>query len=100
MNIVLDEEARLELLEAAAYYELRQEGLSQRFTDAVLDQLNEITEEPERFPFVIKHYRKSLVPRFPYVIIFSVDMYDITIWAVSHQKRKPFYWRSRIKKRA
>jgi hypothetical protein len=43
-------------------------------------------------------FRRCLVPKFPYSIIFSIEPEFILVVAVAHAKRKPGYWHDRVEK--
>jgi len=39
--------------------------------------------------------RKRLLTNFPYALLYSLREDEIRILAVSHQRRRPFYWQGR-----
>jgi hypothetical protein len=39
---------------------------------------------------------KAYIPKLPYKVLFTVEKYEIIIWAIAHMHRKPWYWQSRI----
>nr|CBX31560.1 hypothetical protein N47_E50720 [uncultured Desulfobacterium sp.] len=41
-------------------------------------------------------FRRHLLPKFPYSIIYAIEPDHIRIIAVAHSKRKPGYWSARI----
>jgi hypothetical protein len=44
--------------------------------------------------------RRALVgPRFPYSVVYLEDEDEIWVLAVAHAKRRPGYWRGRLKKK-
>lgn len=51
---------------------------------------------PDIYPIILNHFRRCLVYKFPYGIIFSVENEFIYIIAVMHLKRKPDYWLDRL----
>jgi plasmid stabilization system protein ParE len=59
------------------------------------EQLKRISEFPDAAPVIRGQIRKKLIAKFPYSVIYSVHPDEIRILAVAHQKRRPFYWRSR-----
>jgi len=77
-KIIYDPEAVAEIREAADYYENCREG-------------------PLRWRKIKGRFRRSLIERFPYGIIYSAENDGIFIAAVMHLKRKPDYWKKRIK---
>ena len=40
--------------------------------------------------------RRALLRRFPFSLIYAVEANAIVIVAVSHQRRRPGYWRDRV----
>jgi plasmid stabilization system protein ParE len=58
--------AELEMLDAAKYYELQATGLGEDFLDKIDTAIQDISENPERWPIVRGHVRRRLVHRFPY----------------------------------
>lgn len=92
MVVIFSESAEAEVKHAAEYYEGEVEGLGKTF----LTYLEASVEEVERFPLasrvIGKDFRRFLVPRFPYGIIYRVDQDTIFVSAIMHLKRRPFYW--------
>jgi len=97
-GVRFDPDARAEFLAAVEYYEECQIGLGRRFRDAVKTELEHISEMPFRFRVLHAPFRRCLIPRFPYSIIFSIEPQFILVIAVAHAKRKPGYWHERIAK--
>ncbi|MFH1288916.1 MAG: type II toxin-antitoxin system RelE/ParE family toxin [bacterium] len=96
-NVVIHSEAELELWQAVDFYETRYTGLGLDFEKEVSRALSKIQENPERWSTKKHGARCCLLYRFPY-IIYYIELQDV-IWIVSiaHTRRKPYYWRSRIK---
>ena len=95
MGIAYKAEARLELVEAARYYDFRQPGLGNEFLKEVDAALEELSERPLRWRKVTGRFRRCLVRRFPYGIIYTTDRDNIQIFAFTHLHRKPGYWKHR-----
>lgn len=55
-----------------------------------------ITELPETWPKFQKGFRRYLLTRFPFSIIYKDTNESIFVVAVMHNSRKPGYWLSRI----
>jgi toxin ParE1/3/4 len=97
MNLALfDPEAESEFLEAVRYYEDCQHGLGRRFRLLVESAVQKIVESPFIYRMLKAPFRRYLLPRFPYSIIYSIEPDHIHIIAVAHNKRKPKYWSHRI----
>lgn len=46
-------EARIELLESMAYYDLQQSGLGRRFLDSLIEGLNRIVAHPSMYREIV-----------------------------------------------
>ena len=97
-SIIIHTEAELELWQAVDYYETKCVGLGLDLEQEVSLALGDIQGAPDRWP--IKGYgtRWRLLKRFPYAVYY-LELQDV-IWvvALAHTSRKPYYWRSRMKK--
>ena len=87
--------ARIEFREAVAFYESRSEGLGGEFATEVLDRIEMILTEPERWRVFEKDVRRCLMGRFPYGILYSIESGYILILALMHSSRMPGYWQNR-----
>ena len=90
-------EAEDEFIEAARYYEGAAPGVGFRFIAEVHRCLGFVSEHPLAAPEK-KGVRKKLLNHFPYNLLYAVETDLIVVVAVAHQKRRPGYWRSRVKK--
>lgn len=98
MKLLVDTEALVEARNAAAFYEDSQPGLGKAF----LADVEAATEEIARHPFMWRRikgrFRRYLIPRFPYGLIYAVQGKTVYVAAVMHLKRKPGYWGVRTKR--
>jgi len=95
VKLIFDPQALVEMRAAAAFYEDCQPGLGHSFLDAVEAALAEIVKHPLMWRKVKGRFRRYLVQRFPYGLIYAVQEDVIYIAAVMHLKRKPDYWYGR-----
>ena len=51
------------------------------------------------WPVIEAELRRRLVRRFPFGILYRIEPEEIVIVAVAHLRRKPGYWRERIKRK-
>jgi plasmid stabilization system protein ParE len=84
--------AELEMLDAAHYYELQAAGLGLDFLDKIDSAIQDITEDPMRWPVIRSHIRRRLIHRFPYGLIYRIDPDEVLILATMHLHRHPDYW--------
>lgn len=92
MDVIISDSAKAEVLHAARYYEDEVEGLGKTFVSYVENSISEIENFPLASRVVRKDFRRFLVPRFPYGVIYRVEESTIFVAAIMHLKRKPFYW--------
>lgn len=100
MTIRILPEDRDEVLEAAEWYERREAGLGDRSTEDVELASEAIREHPDRFPIVAEvrsriEFRRFLLDRFPYSVIYRILPEEIVIVAIAHAKRRSGYWKRR-----
>nr|VFK25236.1 MAG: ParE toxin of type II toxin-antitoxin system, parDE [Candidatus Kentron sp. MB]VFK31524.1 MAG: ParE toxin of type II toxin-antitoxin system, parDE [Candidatus Kentron sp. MB]VFK75549.1 MAG: ParE toxin of type II toxin-antitoxin system, parDE [Candidatus Kentron sp. MB] len=94
-TVRFDPDARAEFLTAIKYYNAYQPGLGRRFRLAVEVELDHIRNMPFGFRVIHAPFRRCLVRKFPYAIIFSIEPKFILVIAVAHTRRKPGYWHER-----
>jgi plasmid stabilization system protein ParE len=95
-------EAAEELAEAASWYEARLNGLGREFLAEVEAFLPLLQERPRSFPRLEAvgpslEIRRGLLGRFPYALVFLMQVDEIRVLAVAHAKRRPGYWLSRVR---
>jgi plasmid stabilization system protein ParE len=95
--ITLHPDVDAELTEAAQYYESRQPGLGTDLLGEVERAFEQILANPEACRKIGRRVRWKSLWRFPYNLIYAVYPERIRIVAFAHQKRRPFYWRKRLK---
>ena len=83
------------MIEASLFYEARSEGLGFEFLDGVQRLIDLVREHPKLGQSVGGGFRRAVLRRFPFSLIYSEEPTEIVIIAVAHQKRRPGYWRER-----
>jgi len=95
MRLAFHPEAERELVEEAAYYEIRVPGLGGRFEEEVRRATSILMQHPEIGISVDAELRKFVLNRFPYFLYFSFTSEVLYVEVVAHQSRRPGYWKSR-----
>lgn len=90
-------EAEQEMIEAAIYYESKSSGLGVDYLEEVERAVKAISDSPNTWPVIAGELRRRLVRRFPFGILYRIDPEEIVVIAVAHLRRKPGYWKERIK---
>ena len=94
--VILDPEAVLEVEDA-----LRASPRSELFRSTIDDALATIAKNPFEAARVgrSEEIRQLIVPRpYPYSLIFAIEPDRIYVLAFAHHKRRPGYWKSRLRK--
>jgi plasmid stabilization system protein ParE len=87
--------AEAELSDAVDYYEQESPGLGAAFLAAVEHAVTDLVEYPESAPVLSGPYRKKVLSRFPFNLIYRLKGNEIRILAIAHQRRRPYYWLGR-----
>jgi toxin ParE1/3/4 len=86
-----------EFIEATAFYEEQASGLGEDFFEEVQRVWHSIRENPDLAPEFEPPYRRYVCRRFPFSIVYRRDPNGVRVLAVMHQRRRPGYWRTRVK---
>ena len=89
--------AEQEFDEAVAYFDTQRAGLGHEFATEIDAAIRRILEHPNAWQRVAPGLRRYQLRRFEYGIVYRVRGSVVTIYAVMHFKRKPNYWRKRMK---
>jgi hypothetical protein len=95
MKCYLRPEARVELDDAALYYEGLRDGLGDELIDDFLLGIGAIEEAPLRWPEIVPGIRRFRLSRFRYRIVYRVLEQSIEVVAFAHTARRELYWRDR-----
>jgi hypothetical protein len=88
--------AEEEMIDAAMFYNAASSGLGGSFLDDVQQVVNRLRVYPHAGVAIDEHLRRALLMRFPFGLIYALEINEIVIVAVAHHRRKPGYWRSRV----
>jgi len=97
MTVTFESAALVEYQEAAQYSE-RRFGLGREFVAAIEEAVGAIAKAPETFQPVGRDLRIFRMRRFPYYLFYQHVPGDdeIIIYAVTHRRRTPGFWRKRL----
>ena len=97
MKLVYLLEARIELLDAVSYYHSCAPGLAADFSRELERAENDLLSQPEAWKLVGGGYRRKLLRRYPYGLVYhqlGEDLLEVV--AVTHLTRRPEYWKDRL----
>jgi toxin ParE1/3/4 len=95
MEVVYASGVLEEVVESSNYYEEEVEGLGKAFLDKIESAIEDIKCNPLMYRIVTGDYRRHLLNRFPFAIVYRIENGKMYVLAVMHLKREPFYWKTR-----
>ena len=87
--------AEEEMAEAALFYEAASSQLGNDFLEDVQRAVDRLREFPQAGE-AISGFRRTLLHRFPFSLVYAIEDNVIVVIAVAHQGRRPGYWQSRV----
>lgn len=91
-----DPAADEELVAAAEYYDNEVVGLGEDFLAEVAQSIGFATARPTAGASMEGGFRRVLVHRFPFAVIYRERGAGLEVLAVAHLRRHPGYWRDRV----
>ncbi len=96
MKYVFHPAALTEYGEAVQFYAQNRVELAQAFINAVEDAIFRIIESPTRWRIIGEDIRRCLTRKFPYGILYTIELDFILIVAVMYCSRESGYWKDRV----
>lgn len=93
LDLKISEQAALETHESYLWYQERQEGLGEKFLNALDELYVAINNRPESFPIYTDNFRRALLGKFPFLIFYKIYQDRIVVFSVFHASREPDSWR-------
>jgi plasmid stabilization system protein ParE len=91
------EEADTEFQEQIAYFDEQSAGLGDRFVADVEAAVRNICEYPESGWQLSRNVRKRVLRVFHYNVLYVNEPEEVVVIAVAPHKRRPGYWRKRLR---
>ena len=92
MEVIYSIGSKEDIKQSAKYYEDAVIGLGKVFLEIIEKSVERIIQYPKSSRIIKKPYRRYLIKRFPFGIIYTEGKDIIFIVAVMHLKREPYYW--------
>ena len=91
------EGAEADFAEALEFYREESDALASRLYDEIRQLISAVCAAPSLYRVVAPPVRRHFSEKFPYAV-FYVDKPDhVLILAVAHFKRRPSFWRERLR---
>ncbi|MDQ3281916.1 MAG: type II toxin-antitoxin system RelE/ParE family toxin [Acidobacteriota bacterium] len=98
MRLEFFEEALAEAEEDRAWYRDRSDSAEAGFLRELDHAIQQVTDGHAQWPQYLAGTRRYVFPTYPYSIVYFVEDDVIRIAAVAHDKRRPGYWRKRLRR--
>ena len=73
-SFIFHPKAEKEYLESVKWYENALTGLGKEFADEIENVITRIHENPYSFPVKKLKFREAIVKKFPYIVVFEINM--------------------------
>ena len=95
-RVIFKPDAEAEMEQAHAWYEQRKAGLGDEFLRCVDACIASMQRNPGLYPVVHNQIRMALVRRFPYLVFYTPEANQITVFSVFPAARDPQIWKRRV----
>ena len=98
MELRFFEEAEQELEESRGWYRRHSLSAEAGFLREVDHAVDQVTDAPHRWPMYLAGTRRYIFDVYPFSLVYFIEDDVIHIVAVPHDKRRPGYWRKRLRR--
>lgn len=95
MKFYFHPDAEEEFTQVVEHYEQCKAGLGIDFAEEVYATISRIMQYPDAWSLLSKKFRRCLVSRFPFGVIYQIKSRNLRIIAIAHLNRQPDYWKQR-----
>lgn len=88
VKLIFHPDAEKEFNEAVIWYKKQRKGLELEFIFCIDEALQRIKRNYKIYPIIFDQYKKVIVRRFPFIIIFRTLKNSIRILAIFHSKKR------------
>lgn len=97
MDLEFFEDALAELEEDRAWYRNRSESAEAGFLRELDHAIQQVTDAPAQWPQYLAGTRRYVFPTYPYSLVYFQEGDVVRVVAVAHDRRRPGYWRKRLR---
>jgi len=87
-----------ELITSSEFYETKIVGLGDEFLNEIERMIQVLEDTPLLGVEIENPFRRAVLHRFPFSLIYTAEKNTLWIVAVAHQRLKPGYWKSRVER--
>lgn len=97
MRVEIFDDAAAEVEEDRAWYLERSESAEAGFLRELDHAIQQVVNAPLQWPQYLAGTRRYVFPTYPYSLVYFVGDDVINVVAVAHDKKRPGYWRRRLR---
>jgi toxin ParE1/3/4 len=97
MRLEFFDDAAVEVEEDRAWYLARSESAEAGFLRELDHAIQQVIDAPSQWPQYLGGTRRYVFPTYPYSLVYFVEDDVIHVVAVAHDKKRPGYWRKRLR---
>ena len=86
-----------EMTDTALFYEAASDHLGNDFLDDVQRSIDRVRDFPQLGELIDSDLRRTLLNRFPFSLIYTIEENEIVVVAIAHHGRRPGYWQVRVR---
>jgi len=98
MRLDFFDDAAAEIEEDRSWYLKRSESAEAGFLRELDHAIQQVIDAPLQWPQYLAGTRRYVFPTYPYSLVYFVEDDIINVVAVAHDKKRPGYWRKRLRK--
>lgn len=87
--------AEEDAVSAHAWYAGRSPTAAAQFLINLDIAMGRILDSPNRWPRVLRAYRRFILPKFPFSVVYRTVGEEVQVIAIAHHRRRPRYWAGR-----
>jgi plasmid stabilization system protein ParE len=91
-NPVIRPRARLQIADAADWYDRETPGRGDEFLRSLHDTIDSICRNPYQYQVLRGELRRAVLHKFPYLIIYAVSGEEVTVLRCVHGRSDPRRW--------
>jgi len=99
MDLEFFEDALTEVEDDRVWYRNRSESAEAGFLRELDHAIQQLIDAPAQWPRHLAGTRRYVFPTYPYSLVYFLENHVIRVVAVAHDKRRPGYWRKRLRNR-
>jgi len=96
LKIIFHPDIAVEVKSSYDWYQRQADGLGEDYLSELESAYQAICELPETWPKFEKGFRRFLLSKFPFSVIYRANEKTVFVVAVMHNSRRPGYWSERL----